>query len=874
MSDWALRLLGIDPAEIPAGSERGWRFLAAPESWRLFLFFFIVAAGAGVIYWLYRRENSTCSLTVRRWLAGLRIAVLLLLALVWLEPAITYVRLRERQASIVVLRDASQSMNVRDRYFEDQAAESIAQASGLSTAEIQDRRPSRADLLNDLAAPAYARFLETLQQRGDVIVADFSGQVDEREVRPRIVPSSSHPAGLAAAQTNLAGTGDADKKGNDRKADNSDQQPAPLTADGRSTELAIALQTALARDPLAAIVLFSDGQHTGVDDLGDVAQQARDRGVPVFVVGLGDAKPPRNLKVDKVYARSQAWLREPFEIEAVLSVQGVQADLAAGPSPKETRVQVELIERELPSQGSQPGPGQTVGRQEIALPPGEGRRSFKFTHTPQRTGSFVYTIRAESIPEERLEDDNQADSTRVTVEDERKIRVLLVSGSPSWDYRMVERLLLRENSIDLSCWLQTLDEDRPQAGNTQIDELPRDKASLLAFDVVLLFDPNPDEFDKEWIDLLKNEFCGRHSGGLLYMAGPQYSNQFLQGNRTGGLADLLPVRLAEIRGGELLDMMAAHPQSWPLRAPPAYIDHPVMSISGDERASLAQWGKMPGVYWTYPAQEARPTAQVLLEHSDPSLWRGRTARPLMAAGRYGSANTMYLGFPGTWRWRSAGAGAEYFDTFWVRAVRFLYDSRKHDGKRRGFVQAEKDRYEIGENVRLFAQLQDDQFNDLLLDEASATVTTDGSRLERFTLRPIPDQPGRYQAMIPAMQTGVHTVRIELPDDLAGEDSEGVEEAAGPASEQVETTFTVELPGLETNAVWLNRPLLEEIADVSGGAYYQLDQLQELAAEIPDATEKIAVPGKPLGLWNNWLTLALAAVLLTAEWGVRKWNKLL
>ena len=95
-----------------------------------------------------------------------------------------------------------------------------------------------------------------------------------------------------------------------------------------------------------------------------------------------------------------------------------------------------------------------------------------------------------------------------------RVRVLLVAGAPTWEYRLVQKLLARDKTIIVSCWLQTLDEERAQEGTRPITRLPVTKDELFYYDVVLLFDPNPQEFDQAWIELLK-QFVGEHSGGLL-----------------------------------------------------------------------------------------------------------------------------------------------------------------------------------------------------------------------------------------------------------------------------------------------------------------------------------------------------------------------
>lgn len=258
----------------------------------------------------------------------------------------------------------------------------------------------------------------------------------------------------------------------------------------------------------------------------------------------------------------------------------------------------------------------------------------------------------------------------------------------------------------------------------------------------------------------------------------------------------------------------------------------------------------------------KPTAQVLVEHSDPTLRRVEGPRPLMVTGRYGSGNTMYQGFNGTWRWRRVGRKAEFFDRFWINVVRFLVESRALEGNRHGTLQTDLDRYEIGTRVTVTARLTDASYQALTVDQVEGVLQTGDERPKDILLNRIENRPGEYEAVLTASHIGNHTVRIRLSNPETGEMS------------NVETTFTVELPSVETNQVWLNKPLLMNLAKESGGQYFEIDQIREIAAAIPDASESIEVQGKPKMLWSTWPVLALLVLLLSFEWAMRKAFKLL
>jgi len=312
---------------------------------------------------------------------------------------------------------------------------------------------------------------------------------------------------------------------------------------------------------------------------------------------------------------------------------------------------------------------------------------------------------------------------------------------------------------------------------------------------------------------------------------------------------------------EVAALLSSNQRAWPLKIVPASADHPLLRFYPEREETLRRWETLPGIFWSFPASDAKPTTQVLIEHSDPTLRTALGSRPILVAGRYGSGHTVYLGLNGTWRWRKAGRQAEFFDKFWIQAIRYLVEGRSLEGRRRGFVETDRDRYEIGETVVITARLQDTAYNPLNLAKIEATLQAAGEAAETIPLVPLPNQPGGYSASLIAKRTGVHTVRITLP---ASEADSGV----------IETPFTVELPSVESNQVWLNKPLLRELASLSGGKYFEVNEMGGLPAAIPDRTLSIESRTPPIPVWDVRGMLVALVGLLCTEWLLRKRYKLL
>jgi hypothetical protein len=829
-----LEWLGYDFARNAAGGKPELHWTNFPASWGVFVLIAAVAALIWAVYSIYRREIDTCPAWVKMTLATLRTGVVLLLVCIFLGPALVYLQQRTIQPTVVVLRDASQSMNTRDAYDDAAAVKIAAAALGKSPEQVQADRPTRVQILNHVLARQDGKLLAELREKGKLQALNFADQVTKVDLRDARKPADGDSS---------------NEKAPEAAKDQSPSIPS-LVAEGRGSDIWSAIRQSLATDSPAAIVLWSDGQHTGKDDARAAAREAQERGVPLLVVGVGDPSRPRNLKLDKVFVRPQVWQDEPFEIDAPIAAEGIDA----------SEVRAELVEVRVGDNDAAIGSGTVVQTVQVPLPKAGERPRAQFSHTPREAGRYVYTVRVEPQEDEQSEEDNQVSSPIVKVLSREKVRVLLVAGAPTWEYRLVQKLLARDKTIVVSCWLQTLDEERAQEGTRQITRLPVTKEELFYYDVLMLFDPNPQEFDQAWMELLK-QFVGEHSGGLLFMAGPKHSGRLLTNARTAELSKVLPVSFGDVGALEVAALLSTNQRAWPLKVVPANVDHPTMRFYPERQETLQRWETLPGIFWSFPSKDAKPTAQVLLEHSDPTLRSVEGSRPLLVAGRYGSGHTLYLGFNGTWRWRRAGRQAEFFDKFWIQAVRYLVEGRSLEGRRRGYVQTERDRYEIGEKVTISARVLDATFTPLAAQKVDAVVQVGSDTPETVPLLPVANQPGHFEASLTARRTGPHKVRIGIP---ASEAESGV----------IESTYEVDLPRVETNQVWLNKPLLMDLATISGGKYFDVDQLDQLAAAVPDKSEVVEVRSRPDPLWDVRGMLIALVGLLGCEWFLRKRFKLL
>jgi hypothetical protein len=843
-------VLGDDPTR--AGTPQiQWTNL--PESWGVFVLIGIVGAIAFGVFWLYRREINTCPLPLKMLLGVIRLTVLLLLIAMFLKPSVYYQQVSEIKPTIAMLRDSSMSLDRGDQYRSEDQARQLAEASGLNPDGISAGEITRAQLFNRIFKND-PNLLSQLRDKGAIKISDFADGLESVALIPA---ERNEDDDLSEADQE---TDDNQDEGESAQSSLIQQTMPQLVAEGLGTDIWQALKETLDDSSrISSIVLVSDGQHNGSEDPTELARKAESLGIPIFVVGVGDPNPPKNIAVTEVYVRDKAYPDEPFEIDAVLQTSQI------GKTGMPPQIQVQLIQQKVDLQSGALGNPTPIDTRDIEVPEFGGRIRVDFDHILNQPGKYVFTVAVDPLEDETETADNQRVSSEIEVVDE-KVKVLLVSGLPSWDYQQVQRLLQRDPSISLSCWLQSMDESRPQEGDEPISRLPRSMEELGRYNVVMLMDPNPEEFDDQWIGLLQ-EFCKYKAGGVLFMAGPQYTSEFITMNRLKGIRELLPVRFGDNEFIDAIQALASAKDNKPgqMLLVNHNIDHPVMSFRSDPAETQKIWSLMPGIYWSFPTMAAKPTARVLLERGDQVNAEGN--QPLMVTGRYGAGTVLYLGFHGTWKWRPVGLQAQFFDRFWIQVVRYLVETRSLQGSRRGFIDAEKTEFELGERITLVGRVLDQEFRPSTEKEVTAIIRSADGRTQNVVMKLLPQQDGRYEGTFIAQRTGSFDATIKL--------------SGGEVDEKLIDPISIRVvpPSAESGAFWLNEKLLTEIAEISGGKYYRLEKIKQLPDDLPQLITRAEFNSPPEPLWDlsqyiRWFVFFLPVALLSLEWAIRKWYKLL
>ncbi len=625
-----------------------------------------------------------------------------------------------------------------------------------------------------------------------------------------------------------------------------------LAGHGGSTHIGNALSEVLVGTRgtnLTDIVLVSDGRSNGGVPLADAARAAGALGLPVHTVLVGDARAERNALLELVEAPLEALDGDEIAIAVRVLARGAGDASSA-----------QVLLEELPGEG---GEGRILAEESVTLTEAGERVVLVAPETSGLPGGSERRFRVSLSPlqNETLTDDN---ALEVGVQiSPAQIRVLYVDGYPRWEYRYLKNLLLRaDKNLKVQCFLLSATTDFPQEASADLPplrEVPTDRDELLErYDVIIIGDVNPHTISnsparvEEFLASLR-DFV-EAGGGLLFQAGEWHNPRaFLD----TPLEDLLPVVVdpadAALSGGDPAREFR------PLLEDPSHV-HEILRLHPDAETNRRLWEDpedgLRGFYWYCPVTKAKPGAQTLLLHPSDTSPQTRERYPLLVLGYYPSGRTMFLAVDSTWMWRYH-YGDRYHERFWRNAIRWLALGRMKSGDRRFRLETSRSSFDLEERVQFEARVLDEDFR-----PAQTPVQIihwsgpDGSE-HTVELPLATDHPGVYRGSLQVGLPGLYRAWIE----------QGEKRLAS-------AEFEVVLPSRENADPTPDPESLRSLSSKTAGRAVGLANLSELTQEFPGGEERREpISSRLEDAWDRWMTLAVAIVLFSAEWILRKRHEL-
>ena len=286
------------------------------------------------------------------------------------------------------------------------------------------------------------------------------------------------------------------------------------------------------------VILVSDGAHNAPELVEQIGRQLEREGLPVYAVGVGQERS-RDLAIPFVLAEDVVFVNEKAKLYANVTQRGY-----AG---RQIKVRVLLNDR-------------VVATEEVSLTD-ETEQSVPIEYIPEKEGEYL--LRVEVVPQtDEITADNNLYVKNLRVIDE-KIRILLVFGSPTWEYRYLRGTLDRDKRVNYKAYLQDIDPrilDR-KADIHSLQKLPEDAKALHdEYDLVFISAINVALLPKEFQEGLAG-FVRDNAGGLVVVSDRTYVPYTM---KESPLEPLVPVTLGEGIGESFRDELFA-PKRIPLK---------------------------------------------------------------------------------------------------------------------------------------------------------------------------------------------------------------------------------------------------------------------------------------------------------------------
>lgn len=821
-----------------------WRHL--PPLWVLFLVLLPLVAAS--VFWLYRREGRSVGPRLRGGLTLLRIAAILLVLGAFFGPFAETVEGEYTKRHLILCLDTSRSMSFRDSYAREELRSAVAAAAGLPGGANPSEK-SRLELAKGILTHDRA-LLEELCEKFRLHVFTFGDDL----------------AGLAEARGQ-----EKPKEAAARIAEALER----AAAEGATTRIGAAIKDLVAafaskNEPVAGIVLFSDGRHTGgapfpIEEARRAAEGTRE-GIPIYPVAIGDPDAAKNVGVSRVHAPEVVLAGDDVAFGVTIHARGFEGRRGT-------------LEAVLLDAAGEPAENLPIEADPFDLPGPEETREVTFRHKFDEPGTYDLRVGVPPLPGEVVVDDNyQRHVVRVV---RLKMRVLLVANRPSYEYRFLSQYLLRcEDTIAANLLLLDAEEEWPQEASPGIEPLrafPGEFTALAPFDVVILLDADPNQArfrgDLGREKVLENLDRWVLAGGGLVLQPGRDANipRAYVGTTLPSLLPVVPGDTDRLFALANRDLAGESVPDRRYRLTPAGAAHPMLRILRDAEESRRFWDGDD--YATYfhsfvPVERAKSGATVLAVRRAGGA--NSVEDPIIVLQEYGAGKVLWLGTDELWRMRMFVENL-YYGRFWTNVIRHLATYRLLGGNKRIklFPDRSDGRYVFGDTVVIDGRFLDENFQPVEPKEGDSStlsrivklVPPDGPEQE-ISLDAVPEDPPRgiYRARLQPKRAGTYRVYAE----------------AGRDEERAECTFVVEETTLETRDPLMDARTLDEIARMSRGRLLGPGEFREAVRDGTIASGGIIRTGerRTRDLWDRSHLLWAFVAILAIEWILRRANLLL
>jgi len=577
----------------------------------------------------------------------------------------------------------------------------------------------------------------------------------------------------------------------------------------------------------AAIILLSDGQSNAGESPLAVAERIASSDIPIFTIGYGQSQEPEDIGVISVNHSRSMYRTDSLQGTATLKQQlprGQSFDVSIRHGSQVVWTQ---------SYESDGAPTRTI---EYRIS-GEKLFSGVDVSTRQKAIPIELVFETSTVGRDIAAENNRYESSLWGVV--RKNRVLVMDPRGRWESRYIKNAFQRDEAWDVVTVLGPEEFEK--------NPFPKTREELIGLDLlVMALDSvaSMDEAKLRWI----SDYVAEIGGGVIWIDSgrePPPKNAIGE-SATGKSMEWLPVRFTEENAPIPIASLTLEDLA---------IDQRAFAFEKDAASNRRLWESFPSPRVARRVESA-PGAEVLV--------MGKTEAnrlfPMIVTRQLGQGRIVYLANDETWRWRYNVADL-YHQRFWNQLAQWVMQAPY--AVENDFIALDSgDRtYSFGEDIFIRARLRDSNRNPLSKARAVAVISRDGVRIDTIPMSENPlsengEATGLYSSSVNSLLPG----RYEITLDVPGIPNEALE---------LQTEFLVQPPqDLEMQSLAMHRTLLEQIASVTGGAYFDEQDADRISSSLK-RFQKGKIEQSQTLLWQSYPWFLTVIGLLAVEWFLRK-----
>jgi len=586
-------------------------------------------------------------------------------------------------------------------------------------------------------------------------------------------------------------------------------KPGQLDFSGNSTSLSNALLKLQKISPqLSAAVIITDG---GNNSGPDPVTSAGQLDFPIYSIGVGSEEIPADLAIADLKYPPEVYLGRPVTIELSISNTG-------------------LAEQKLSFAVSEAG--KTVTSKGIRVSASGQKTSVKIDIEPQTEGVHHYQV---SLPHLEGEMNYQNNQRKFSLKVQKsKLKILCLAGNLTWEYHFLKKFLEEEESFEKHYVVS--DQVKPLQ-----DAFPANLAQLSSHDLLVLVNPSLGLLSGK--EQILDDYVLKQGRTILLIL----DNNFLFRPPARLKLQMLPFDPAKMTPSYLQFNFNFQE--------PAYAN-PILRLSEDPQENARIWQDLPPFLGALLTTGANPQAKVLAGFQPDD---GGPLYPVLLTQEFGKGKVMTsLAFP-FWRWdfllTGLGKESQAYSKFWSNAIRWLTSQKAGKGLE---LTTDAMVYKAGEKVNFEAAYRDE----LGENETGGVL--------KVTVKKVSSTVQREVAMLPNSEKEyIGSLNYLEPGDYVAEAAYSID---GKITGKARHEFQIEEYSLEDQTLTMNRQLLTQMAEVSGGKFYTIQDYRDLPKDL-DLKEKKVEKQKSWEVWNQPGILVFALFLLSLEWFLRKRQQL-